>query len=99
MHQAEWQLVLFLQRGRTHRSAPTVCSPIGRALKASLVGALKKCAGGTFLATDRSGYAARREVVGRKKNMAVGDKYNLGATGISPRSYRVVGDADPYEIG
>jgi len=28
------------------------------------VGALRKCAGGTFLATDRSGYAARREVGG-----------------------------------
>ncbi len=34
-----------------------------RAFKASLVGALRKCAGGTFLATDCSGYAARREVV------------------------------------
>ena len=28
------------------------------------VGALRKCAGGTFLASDRSGYAARREVGG-----------------------------------
>jgi len=30
------------------------------------VGALRKCAGGTFLATDRSGYAARREVGGSR---------------------------------
>ncbi len=28
------------------------------------VGALRKYAGGIFLATDRSGYAARREVAG-----------------------------------
>ena len=30
------------------------------------VGALRKCAGGTFLASDRSGYAARRELRGAK---------------------------------
>ena len=33
-------------------------------IKGSLVGALRKHAGGMFLATDRSGYAARRELSG-----------------------------------
>ena len=37
----------------------------GGGSRASGVGALRKCAGGTFLASDRSGYAARREVGGR----------------------------------
>ena len=34
------------------------------AFKGPLVGALRKHAGGMFLATDRSGYAARRELSG-----------------------------------
>ena len=37
---------------------------VSYAFKASLVGALRKHAGGMFLASDRSGYAARRELGG-----------------------------------